>query len=65
MILANIIESAFSPLIWVFLQVLLGVHAVIGGSWGWSIIGLTLIVRTLTFPPVSYTHLTLPTILRV
>ena len=50
MILANIIESAFSPLIWVFLQVLLGVHSVIGGSWGWSIIGLTLIVRTLTFP---------------
>ena len=50
MILSNIIESAFSPLIWVFLQVLLGVHSVIGGSWGWSIIGLTLIVRTLTFP---------------
>ncbi len=50
MILANIIESAFSPLIWVFLQVLLFVHSVIGGSWGWSIIGLTLIVRTLTFP---------------
>ena len=50
MILANIIQSAFSPLIWVFLQILLGVHAVIGGSWGWAIIGLTLIVRTLTFP---------------
>src|SRR5579862_5247699 len=48
--LANIIQSAFSPLIWLFLQVLLGVHSVIGGSWGWSIIGLTLIVRTLTFP---------------
>ncbi|MGH2852120.1 MAG: YidC/Oxa1 family membrane protein insertase [Solirubrobacteraceae bacterium] len=48
--LANIIQSAFSPLIWVFLQVLLGIHSVIGGSWGWSIIGLTLIVRTLTFP---------------
>jgi YidC/Oxa1 family membrane protein insertase len=50
MILANIIQSAFSPLIWVFLQILLGVHAIIGGSWGWAIIGLTLIVRTLTFP---------------
>ena len=50
MILANIIQSAFSPLIWVFLQILLGVHALIGGSWGWAIIGLTLIVRTLTFP---------------
>jgi len=50
MILANIIQSAFSPLIWVFLQVLLGVHDVIGGSWGWAVIGLTLLVRTLTFP---------------
>jgi YidC/Oxa1 family membrane protein insertase len=50
MILANIIESAFHPLIWLFLQILLGVHSVIGGSWGWAIIGLTLIVRTLTFP---------------
>jgi YidC/Oxa1 family membrane protein insertase len=50
MILANVIQSAFSPLIWVFLQILLGVHAVVGGSWGWAIIGLTLIVRTLTFP---------------
>src|SRR5665213_3354412 len=50
MILANIIESAFSPLIWLFLQVLLGVHSVIGGSWGWAIIGLTVIVRTATFP---------------
>jgi YidC/Oxa1 family membrane protein insertase len=50
MILANVIQSAFSPLIWLFLQILLGVHAVIGGSWGWAIIGLTLIVRTLTFP---------------
>src|SRR5579872_3200811 len=50
MVLANIIQSAFSPLIWLFLQILLGVHDVIGGSWGWAIIGLTLLVRTLTFP---------------
>jgi YidC/Oxa1 family membrane protein insertase len=50
MILANVIQSAFSPLIWLFLQILLGVHDVIGGSWGWAIIGLTLLVRTLTFP---------------
>ena len=28
MIAANIIESAFHPLIWLFLQVLLGVHDV-------------------------------------
>ena len=50
MIAANIIESAFHPLIWLFLQVLLGVHDVVGGSWGWAIIGLTLIVRTATLP---------------
>jgi len=50
MILANIIESAFGPLISVFEHVLVAIHSVVGGSWGWSIIGLTLIVRTLTFP---------------
>src|SRR5579871_2397810 len=50
MILANIIESAFSPLITVFQGILVGVHSVIGGSWGWSIIGLTLIVRLVTLP---------------
>ena len=50
MILANVIESAFGPLIWLFLAILVGVHSVVGGSWGWSIIGLTLIVRSLTFP---------------
>ena len=50
MILANVIQSAFSPLIWLFEQVLVGVHDVVGGSWGWAIIGLTLIVRALMFP---------------
>ena len=50
MILANIIESAFGPLISFFQAILVAIHSVIGGSWGWSIIGLTLIVRTVTLP---------------
>jgi YidC/Oxa1 family membrane protein insertase len=50
MILANVIESAFGPLISFFEAILVGLHSVIGGSWGWSIIGLTLIVRTVTLP---------------
>ena len=50
MILANVIESAFHPLIWLFEQILVGVHDVVGGSWGWAILGLTLIVRVLLFP---------------
>ena len=50
MILANVIESAFHPLIWLFEQILVGVHSVVGGSWGWAIIGLTLIVRAAMFP---------------
>jgi YidC/Oxa1 family membrane protein insertase len=50
MILANVIESAFGPLISFFQAILVGVHSVIGGSWGWSIVGLTLIVRLVTLP---------------
>ena len=50
MILANVIQSAFGPLISVFQQILVGVHDVVGGSWGWAIIGLTLIVRIVTLP---------------
>ncbi len=50
MILANVIESAFGPLISFFQAILVAVHSVIGGSWGWSIIGLTLLVRTVTMP---------------
>ena len=50
MILANIIETAFGPLIDFFQAILVAVHSVIGGSWGWSIIGLTLLVRLVTFP---------------
>lgn len=50
MILADVIRSAFGPLITVFEQILVGLHNVIGGSWGWSIVGLTLIVRLVTLP---------------
>jgi YidC/Oxa1 family membrane protein insertase len=50
MILADVIRSAFGPLISLFEQILVGVHSVIGGSWGWAIIGLTLIVRFVTLP---------------
>ncbi len=50
MILANVIESAFGPLISFFQAILVAIHSVVGGSWGWSIIGLTLIVRTVTMP---------------
>ena len=57
MILANVIESAFGPLISFFQAILVAIHSVIGGSWGWSIIGLTLLVRTVTIasdgPPVQ------------
>jgi YidC/Oxa1 family membrane protein insertase len=50
MILANVIESAFGPLISFFQAILVAVHSVVGGSWGWSIIGLTLLVRLVTMP---------------
>jgi YidC/Oxa1 family membrane protein insertase len=50
MILGNVIESAFGPLISFFQAILLAVHSVVGGSWGWSIIGLTLLVRGVTAP---------------
>jgi len=50
MILGNVIESAFGPLISFFQAILVGVHSVVGGSWGWSIIGLTLLVRLVTAP---------------
>jgi membrane protein insertase Oxa1/YidC/SpoIIIJ len=50
MILANVIESAFGPLIKVFEQVLIYAHSVFGGSWGWAIIGLTIVIRVVTLP---------------
>jgi len=46
MVLANI----FQPLIDIFGPVLLFLHNIIGGSWGWSIIALTVVVRALLLP---------------
>jgi YidC/Oxa1 family membrane protein insertase len=50
MIFANIIESAFGPLIKVFEEILIIAHKVVGGSWGWAIIGLTIVIRIVTLP---------------
>jgi YidC/Oxa1 family membrane protein insertase len=46
MIVANI----FQPLTDIFGPVLVCFHSVIGGSWGWSIIALTVVVRALLLP---------------
>jgi YidC/Oxa1 family membrane protein insertase len=46
MVLANI----FQPLIDIFGPVLVFFHNIIGGSWGWSIIALTVVVRALLLP---------------
>ena len=46
MVLANI----FQPLIDIFGPVLVFLHSIIGGSWGWSIIALTVVVRALLLP---------------
>jgi YidC/Oxa1 family membrane protein insertase len=50
MIFANVIQSAFGPLITVFKAVLVEAHALLGGSWGWSIIALTIVIRLVTLP---------------
>jgi YidC/Oxa1 family membrane protein insertase len=42
--------NIFQPLIDVFEAVLKGIHSVIGGSWGWSIVLLTVLVRALLLP---------------
>jgi len=46
MILANI----FQPLIDIFGPVLVAFHDFLGGSWGWSIILLTVVIRALLLP---------------
>jgi YidC/Oxa1 family membrane protein insertase len=48
-IFANVIQDAFGPLISVFEAVLVAIHSVVG-SWGLSIIGLTIAVRIVTLP---------------
>ncbi|HEV7942155.1 MAG TPA: YidC/Oxa1 family membrane protein insertase [Solirubrobacteraceae bacterium] len=47
----NIIESAFSPLISIFQEILVFIHnSVLGGSWGLAIVGLTVVVRAVMVP---------------
>jgi YidC/Oxa1 family membrane protein insertase len=52
MLLANI----FQPLIDIFGPVLVFFHSIIGGSWGWSIIALTVVVRALLLP-LAFRHM--------
>jgi YidC/Oxa1 family membrane protein insertase len=42
--------NIFQPLIDVFEAVLKAIHSVIGGSWGWSIVLLTVLVRAILLP---------------
>ncbi len=52
-LLANVIQSAFSPLIDAFAAVLVFLHNdvfVLGRSWGLAIIGLTVLVRLVLLP---------------
>jgi YidC/Oxa1 family membrane protein insertase len=49
--IANVIQDAFSPLITVFEHVMVFIHDhVVGGSWGLSIIGLTILIRAILVP---------------
>jgi YidC/Oxa1 family membrane protein insertase len=50
-ILANVIQEAFSPLIAVFESILVFIHNnIVGGSWGFAIVGLTVFIRALLVP---------------
>ena len=50
-IFANVIQDAFGPLIAVFEAILVFIHdSLLHGSWGFSIIGLTIVVRALLVP---------------
>src|SRR5438309_8582908 len=42
--------NIFQPLIDVFETILKAIHNVIGGSWGWSIVLLTILIRALLVP---------------
>jgi YidC/Oxa1 family membrane protein insertase len=42
--------NIFQPLIDVFEAILKAIHSVIGGSWGWSIVLLTILVRAVLLP---------------
>src|SRR3954447_8288833 len=50
--IANVIENAFSPLITLFENIMVFIHdhIVPNGSWGLSIVGLTILIRALLVP---------------
>jgi YidC/Oxa1 family membrane protein insertase len=49
--LANVIQNAFSPLIALFQEIMVFIHDhVVGGSWGLSIVGLTVLIRAILVP---------------
>jgi YidC/Oxa1 family membrane protein insertase len=51
MILANVIEDAFRPLITLFEGIMVFIHDnLVGGSWGLAIIGLTIVIRAALVP---------------
>ncbi|HYB24010.1 MAG TPA: YidC/Oxa1 family membrane protein insertase [Solirubrobacteraceae bacterium] len=50
-ILANVIQDAFSPLIKVFEEIMVFLHAhIVSGSWGLAIVGLTVLIRAILVP---------------
>ncbi|HTR72637.1 MAG TPA: YidC/Oxa1 family membrane protein insertase, partial [Solirubrobacteraceae bacterium] len=49
-VFANIIEEAFSPLITLFEEIMVFIHEAVGGSWGWAIVGLTIVTRAVLLP---------------
>jgi YidC/Oxa1 family membrane protein insertase len=49
--LANVIESAFAPLITLFEHIMVFIHDnLVGGSWGLAIVGLTVLIRAVLVP---------------
>src|ERR1700687_5069210 len=49
--LANVIQDAFSPLITLFEQIMVFIHDnIVGGSWGFAIVGLTVLIRAFLVP---------------
>jgi YidC/Oxa1 family membrane protein insertase len=51
MILANVIQDAFSPLITLFEGIMVFIHNnLVGGSWGLAVIGLTVVIRAVLVP---------------
>jgi len=49
LITANVISDFLSPMISLFDKVLVAIHSVIG-SWGWSIVAMTVLIRALLIP---------------